>query len=162
MIPLRDNLYSRNKPIVTWTLIALNVLIFFWDRQWSWNGMSVVFSDLVMRPTEVIRALHGNGDLLEVGKVFTSMWLHVNAMHLIGNMLFLFAFGENVEAALGGLRFALYYLFWGIVAGATHIFVNPGSSAATLGASGAIGGVLGCYFLLFPGNKVQIVVPPFI
>lgn len=162
MIPLRDNLYSRERPIVTWTLIALNVLIYFWDRQWSWSGMSVVFSDLVMRPTEVVRSLNGSGDPLELGKVFTSMFLHVNATHLIGNMLFLFAFGENVEAALGGFRFALYYLFWGIVAGGAHVFVNPGSAAGTLGASGAIGGVLGCYFLLFPGNRVQIVVPPFL
>lgn len=83
-------------------------------------------------------------------------------MHLIGNMLFLFAFGENVENAMGGFRFALYYLFWGVVAAAAHTFVSPDSVIPTLGASGAIGGVLGCYFLLFPGNKVSVMIPPLI
>jgi membrane associated rhomboid family serine protease len=162
MIPLRDNLDSREKPLVTWTLIGLNVFLFFWDRNWSWGGHSIVFADLAMRPSEVIAALTGRGDPLELGKLFTSMFLHGSLWHLIGNMLFLMVFGENVENALGGFRFAIYYLFWGIVAASAHIFVHPGSPIPTLGASGAIGGVLGCYFLLFPGNRVQVFVPPLI
>ena len=162
MIPLRDNLESREKPIVTWTLIGLNVFLFLWDREWSWSGYSVVFADMAMRPSEVVAALTGRGDPMELGKLFTSMFLHGSAWHLIGNMLYLLAFGGNVETALGGLRFALYYLFWGLFASAAHVFVNPASDIPTLGASGAIGGVLGCYFLLFPGNRVQVLIPPLI
>lgn len=162
MIPIRDNLESRDRPLVTWTLIALNVLLFFWDRDWSVGGHSIVFADLAMRPREVISAITGAGDPLELVKLFTSMFLHGSLWHLVGNMLFLMVFGENVENALGGFRFAIYYLFWGIVASAAHIFVHPDSGIPTLGASGAIGGVLGCYFLLFPGNRIQVVVPPVI
>jgi membrane associated rhomboid family serine protease len=162
MIPIRDNLEAREKPLVTWTLIGLNVFLFYWDRNWAWGGHSIVFADLAMRPSEVIAAITGNGDPFELGKLFTSMFLHGSLWHLIGNMLFLLVFGENVERALGGFRFAIYYLFWGIVAAAAHIFVHSSSPIQTLGASGAIGGVLGCYFLLFPGNRVQVVVPPLI
>ena len=161
MIPIRDNLESRDKPIVTWTLIGLNVLIFVWDRAWSLGGSSYVFADLAMRPAEVMRAVSGQGDPIELGKLFTSMFLHGSLAHLIGNMLYLFAFGENVENALGGFRFALYYLFWGVVASAAHIFVDPSSNVTVLGASGAIGGVLGAYFLVFPGNRISVFVPPF-
>lgn len=168
MIPIRDNLQSRYKPIVTWTLIGLNIIIYLWDRMYATGGSwhigreSMVFADLAMRPSEVLLVFSGGGDPLELGKLFTSMFLHGSLMHLVGNMLFLFAFGENVENALGGFRYALYYVFWGIVAAAAHIFVNPESSIPTLGASGAIGGVLGCYFLLFPGNKIMVIIPPVI
>lgn len=166
MIPIRDNLQSRDKPIVTWTLIALNIFIYFWDRNWVWNGESVVFLDLMMRPSEVVMVLSGVGDPIELAKVFTSMFLHASPRgmpwHLLGNMLFLFAFGENVENALGGFRFALYFLFWGVIASIVHVFVNPSSAIPTLGASGAIGGVLGCYLLLFPGNRVMVMIPPII
>lgn len=162
MIPIRDDLQSRDKPIVTWTLIGLNLLVYFWDRNWAWSGDSIVFLDLMMRPSEVMLVVSGLGDPIELGKVFTSMFLHGSMMHLVGNMLFLFAFGENVENALGGFRFALYYLFWGVVASAAHVFVNPSSAIPTLGASGAIGGVLGCYLLLFPGNRVRVMIPPLI
>lgn len=162
MIPLRDNLESRERPYVTYTLIGLNVLLFLWDREWSFSGRSIVFADLAMRPTEVIAALSGKGDPLELGKVFTCMFLHGSPWHLVGNMLYLFAFGENVENALGGFRYAVYYLFWGVMATAVHVFVNSGSSVPTLGASGAIGGVLGCYLLLFPGNRMQVMVPPLV
>lgn len=162
MIPIRDNLESRERPILSWTLIALNVLIYLWDREWSFFGGSIVFVDLAMRPQEVIRAATGTGDPMELGKVFTSMFLHGSPSHLIGNMLFLLAFGTNVESALGSMRFAVYYIFWGFVAAGAHIFVFPGSQIPVLGASGAIGGALGCYFLLFPGNRVQVIVPPMI
>lgn len=158
MIPLRDNQLNRPAPIVTYTLIALNCFIYLWDRQFQVLGQPAVFTDLQMRPADLVAALHG-GDRFAVVTVFTSMFLHQNLLHLIGNMLFLLTFGHGVEVALGPFRFALYYLFWGIVAAATHTFVNPTSLAPTLGASGAIGGVLGCYFLLFPGHKIEVLIP---
>ncbi len=164
MIPLRDNLRQHALPLVTWTLIALNVLLFLWDREWRIFGPANSFSDLTMRPNEVMRALSPTGGeflTMPVVTVFTALFLHANLMHLLGNLLFLFVFGANVEEALGSWRFAVYYLFWGVAASAAHIYMDPNSAIPTLGASGAIGGVLGCYFLLFPANKIEILVPPF-
>lgn len=160
MIPIRDTLLGRRTPVVAWTLIGLNILIYFWDRNWSLFGQSIVFADMAMRPIEVVRALTGQGDFGEFGKVFTSLFLHANLAHLLGNLLFLFIFGDNVEQALGSWRFMLYYIFWGLLAAAAHIFIYPNSTVPTLGASGAIGGVLGTYFLLFPSNKVTVIIPP--
>lgn len=159
MIPIRDSLISRSAPLVTYALIALNCVIYFWDREWRLFGPSVVFGDLAMRPDEVIAAISGGGDGFALVTIFTSIFLHGSFLHLLGNMLFLLTFGSSVEAALGGPRFALYYLFWGVFASAAHIFVDPGSNTPVVGASGAIGGALGCYFLLFPGNKIEILIP---
>lgn len=160
MIPIRDNQLHRRVPVVTWTLIALNVLIYFWDRQGGLFGPNITFGDVVMRPSEVVGALTGTNDKFPLVTVFTSMFLHGGLLHLLGNLVFLLVFGYGVESALGSGRFALYYLAWGVLAAATHIFVDPGSTIPTLGASGAIGGVLGCYFLLYPGSKIELMVPP--
>ncbi len=158
MIPIRDNREDRYVPIVTWTIIGLNILLFLWDRQGRIFSSAVVFSDLTMRPQEVTRALRG-ADLFPITSLFTSMFLHGNLMHLFGNMIFLLVFGGGVESAFGPIRFMLYYIFWGVCAAGAHIFVDPGSITPVLGASGAIGGVLGCYFLLFPAHKVEIWIP---
>jgi membrane associated rhomboid family serine protease len=160
VIPIRDSIQARDKPVVTWTLIGLNLLIYLWDRNGALFGPSVAFADLAMRPSEVTRALFDRGDPVEVGKLFTAMFLHGNIAHLLGNVLFLATFGPNVEASLGGFRFTLFYLFWGVAAFMSQIFVEPYSPIPVLGASGAIGGVLGAYFLLFPGSRVRFIVPP--
>ncbi|MFY9235047.1 MAG: rhomboid family intramembrane serine protease [Fimbriimonadaceae bacterium] len=168
MLPLRDNQLNPRVPVVTYTLVALNIIVFLWDRQWSlsWGalqGPGTVFSDLAMRPREVVYAVSsGAEDRFPLATLFTTMFIHGGLMHLLGNMLFLLAFGKSVENALGAFRFVLYYLFWGIAASLSHIFVDPGSVIPTIGASGAIGGVLGSYFLLFPSNKIEFVALPFI
>lgn len=159
MIPIRDNQLNVNPPLVTWTLIALNLGIFLWDRQWHPFGQSVVFGDLAMRPVEVVSAVQGSGDRFALVTLFTSMFLHANLVHLLGNMVFLLAFGNSVENTIGPFRYALYYVFWGMVAASAHTFVDSSSIIPTVGASGAIGGVLGCYFLLFPGNKIEFIIP---
>lgn len=156
MIPIRDNLLSKEKPVLVWTLVALNIVIYLWDRNFGLFGPSIAFADLAMRPKQLMIALTPEGDPMAFAKIFTSMFLHGGLAHLVGNVLFLVVFGPGVEKALGGPRFALYYLFWGLVAAAAHTFVNPGSDIPTLGASGAIGGVLGSYFLLFPGSRVEL------
>jgi len=165
MIPLRDNQRRETAPVLTLTLIALNVVIYLWDRQGQLFGPNVVFADLTMRPVDVVDALRGayshdpNPNLFPLVTVLTSMFMHGSVTHILGNMIFLLVFGPGVEEAIGSARFALYYIAWGIVAAAAQIYVDPTSSAPTLGASGAIGGVLGAYFLLFPANKIQIFVP---
>ena len=161
MIPLRDDQVVRARPIVSWTLIALNVLIYFWDRRWNLFGGQMVFPDLALRPAEVVAAVQGSGDRFPIVTLFTAMFLHGGLMHLLGNLIFLGVFAPGIEQALGSPRFALYYFFWGIAASATHVLVNPLSFAPMVGASGAIGGVLGAYFLLFPANKIEIIVPIF-
>lgn len=155
MFPVRDNLKSDEKPYVTYTLVALNVAIYLWDRNGFPFGPGAVFSDLAMRPNDVVQAIKG-GNYHPLITLFTCMFLHGSFTHILGNMIFLLVFGTNVEHALGGLRFAVLYLLWGLFASAAHIFVDPQSAIPTLGASGAIGGILGCYLLLFPANRVTI------
>lgn len=159
MIPIRDNRYVRSAPAVTYTIIALNVLIYLWDRQGNPFGASTVFSDLAMRPNDVVAAIKGTGDRFALVTLFTSMFLHGSLLHLLGNMLYLLTFGSGVEWGIGAWRYSLYYLFWGVAASFAQIFVDPHSTIPVVGASGAIGGVLGSYFLLFPGNRLEIIVP---
>lgn len=168
MLPIRDNQVNPRAPVVTYTLIGLNCLIFLWDRQWKLglqdlSSQGIVFSDLAMRPQEVVLALAPSSqDRFPLATLFTTLFLQANLLHLIGNMLFLLTFGNSVENALGPFRFALYYLFWGFAASIAQVFVDPGSMVPTIGASGAVGGVLGAYFLLFPGNKIEFVILPII
>ena len=152
--------------MVAWTIAAINVAIFLWDRQgWPFNP-SVVFADLAMRPREVAAALPtifqaGSADRFPLVTVLTAMFLHGGTLHLVGNLVFLLVFGTGVEEALGSVRFALYYLGWGIAAAAAQIWTDPSATVPTLGASGAIGGALGAYFLLFPASKIELSVPLF-
>ncbi|MHB8636813.1 MAG: rhomboid family intramembrane serine protease [Fimbriimonadaceae bacterium] len=158
MIPVRARTAHRNVPLVTYTILALNVLVFLWDRQGNPFGASVTFSDLTMRPHEVVLAIKGIDRFAWV-TVFTSMFMHANIIHIAGNMIFLLVFGSSVEFALGPIRYTLYYLIWGVAAAFTQVAVDPSTMTPTLGASGAIGGILGCYLLLFPSSKIEIIVP---
>lgn len=147
--------------MLTWTLVVLNIVIFLWDRDGSFLSGSMHFPDLVLRPRQFVNAMSGSGDPMAFATLFTSMFLHGSAVHLFGNMIFLSVFGPSVEEALGSVRFALYYLAWGIVAGVVHIFVDTRSAVPTLGASGAIGGVMGAYLVLFPSARIKMGFPWF-
>jgi membrane associated rhomboid family serine protease len=162
MIPIRDSSRNRPLPLVVWSIIIINTFIFLWSRQFQLFGPPVVFGDLGVEPLEIsmVFSQDKEGNLFELGKIYTSMFLHANIWHLFVNMLFLQAFGPTIERALGGWRFVIYYLFWGIIATGAHIFVNTSSAQPLMGASGAIGGVLGCYLLLYPSNKIEFIVLP--
>ena len=147
---------ARPSPVV-WTLLALNVIVYLWDRNGNPFGPSVTFVDLTMHPNEVVGAIPTLGFPLLT--ILTSMFLHGGVGHLLGNLAFLYVFGPGVEEAIGGARLALYYVAWGVGAAAAQIWVNPYTSTPTLGASGAIGGVLGAYFLLFPSSRIEILIP---
>lgn len=159
-VPIRDNLESRVLPLLTWTLIGLNVVIYLWDRSFSLLGSAAQFPDLAMRPSEITLILMGQGNPAEAAKIFTSLFLHGDLSHLVMNMIFLQAFGPTVERTLGGWRFALYYLLWGVAAACAHTLVWPHSDSYLLGASGAIGGVMGMYFLLYPTHRIEIMILP--
>jgi membrane associated rhomboid family serine protease len=155
MFPTGSSAKGSSVPYVTYTLLALNVILFLWDRQWNpLAPQGLVFGDLSMRPSDV--SGFWKGDSFPLITLFTSLFLHGSLLHLVSNMIYLLCFGDAVEEALGPFRFVLYYLFWGVLAAATHIFVDPGSTTQVIGASGAIGGVLGCYFLLFPASKIEV------
>jgi membrane associated rhomboid family serine protease len=142
-----DNSSRRTLPVVTYALIALNVLVFSIElnqgapfiRQWA-----VVPRQLVANPSA------------EIPTIFTSMFMHAGWMHLLGNMLFLWIFGDNVEDRLGRAKFLIFYLVCGIVATLAQVAVSAESSIPSLGASGAISGVLAGYLVLFPKGQIKV------
>jgi membrane associated rhomboid family serine protease len=153
MIPIRDHNPSGTTPWVTWALIALNVGVFlsYWPLFADERALTLFFRDWAMIPALV--TVRG-----EYAGVFTSMFLHGGLMHLAGNMLFLWIFGDNLEDRMGHLPFLAFYLASGVAAGITHIMGGPGSMVPTVGASGAIAGVMGGYLLLFPRARVDILI----
>jgi len=154
MFPVRDTLRPRSRPTVTWTLIALSVAAFV--------AMSSLQAGLFERLTltyGLVPARLSFADPAGWLRLGTSIFLHGGWFHLISNMWTLFIFGDNVEDRIGHGRFLAFYLASGVVAGLAHVALTPGSTLPTIGASGAIAGVLGAYFVLFPSARVLTVVP---
>ncbi len=150
MIPLRDHNPSRKTPYVTWSLMAVNIVVFalYIPLLNDPVALSGFFAEWAMVPLEITQ-----GE--EYHTAFTSMFLHGGYMHLAGNMLFLWIFGDNVEDTLGHGWFLVFYLLSGIGADVFHVFSNSMSPVPTVGASGAIAGVMGAYLLFFPKAKVD-------
>jgi membrane associated rhomboid family serine protease len=156
MIPLRDDNPTRTVSFVTVGLIALNVLAFVYElRQPSQEQFEAFFAQFALTPARVLHARSPEA----YATVFTSMFLHAGWLHLIGNMLYLWIFGNNIEDSVGHFKFIVFYLLCGIAAAAAQVAVSPDSTTPMVGASGAISGVLGAYLLLFPRARVLTVVP---
>ncbi len=162
MIPLYDDNPARLPPIVTVTFLASCVLVFLWQISLGTAGYQRVVYALGVIPV----VLFGNAELPPglalvppVVTPFTSMFLHGGFMHLAGNMLYLWIFGNNVEDAMGHLRFVIFYLVCGLAAALGQALIDPGSQIPMIGASGAISGVLGAYLLLYPHARVLVLVP---
>ena len=167
MIPLRDNVPTRHFPVVTLGLIAANVLVFvLYQDAGSDPGFTSSLNELAYHPCEVEDSCRQVGEDWPA-TVFSSLFLHAGWGHLLGNMLFLWIFGNNVEDSLGRLRFILFYVLGGLAATAAQTFVTLGWGSAqdaaipNLGASGAISAVLGAYFLLHPDGRITTLVLPF-
>jgi rhomboid family protein len=155
MIPLRDDIPSRRAPVVTYALIAANVLAFAYEVHLGRaSGRFLEAFGLV--PS---RFHGGHGIAARFLPVYSSMFLHGGLMHLAGNMLFLHIFGDNVEDRLGHGRFLLFYLGCGTIAAVVQVAMLAHSSLPMVGASGAIAGVTGAYFVFYPRARVQTVVP---
>jgi membrane associated rhomboid family serine protease len=149
MIPLRDENPSSRIPYVNYLLIAVNIFVFILE----WN--SGASGEAFIQQYALIPASFSDGiQLPDVQDVFTSMFMHAGLAHIGGNMLYLWIFGDNIEDAMGHGRFLLFYLLGGVLASAAHIISNPGSQLPTVGASGAIGAVLGAYLVLYPRRRV--------
>lgn len=157
MIPLRDNVPSRRYPIVTIVLIALNFLAFLYEVSLTEPQQVRLFYACGMVP---IRLLHPEvvPGLPFFLTLFTSLFLHGGLLHLLGNMLFLWIFGDNVEDRLGHFPFLLFYLGGGVVANIVQFLISPLSKMPVIGASGAIAAVMGAYFVLFPFARISSVV----
>ncbi len=153
MFPLRDHNPAEGTPYVVYALIAANVLAFLLElpHMGSERAMFAFWQDWAMIPAAVTQGG-------EVHGIVTSMFLHAGFLHLGGNMLFLWIFGDNLEDQLGHLGFLTFYMTAGVAAALAHIAADPGSVIPTVGASGAIGGVMGGYLLLFPRARVDILV----
>jgi len=159
VIPLRDSIPSRTFPVMTIALIALNVGVFVHQLSLGPARAASFVAAFGAVPAQITRAAaHAEGTLAAPLTLFSSMFLHGGLLHLLGNMVFLWIFGNNVEDATGHLRFLAFYLLCGLAGAAAHVAGNPGSTVPMVGASGAISGVLGAYFLLYPFARIVTLV----
>lgn len=161
MIPLRDNIPSSRTPYVSYAIIGVNVLIFFMELS-SGPRLPEVINLLGFVPKRFLSILGHGSVTLAVIPMFTSMFMHAGWLHLIGNMWTLYIFGDNVEDVMGRGLFLVFYLICGVAALIPHVLFAAGSATPLVGASGAIAGVMGAYFSLFPGARVLTLVPIFI
>ncbi len=151
MIPLRDVIPSRTAPIVTVALIAANALAFLFELSLPERQLEAFISVYGVVPA-----------YFAWPTVLTSMFLHGGWLHLLGNMLYLWIFGDNVEDRMGHGRYLAFYLLCGTVAAVAQVMVSPDSILPTIGASGAIAGVMGAYFVLYPHSRILTLIPLFV
>lgn len=156
MFPLRDNNPTSTTPVVTALLIAVNTIVFLYQITLPARLEQQFLAAFALTPAKFFFALGVPGVPLQAAllPLFTSMFLHGGWLHLIGNMWFLWVFGDNIEDRLGPLRYLVFYLVCGLGAGSLHLLLNSNSTLPTLGASGAISGILGAYIVLFPRARV--------
>jgi membrane associated rhomboid family serine protease len=174
MIPISDNIPVRTKPYVCYAVLIINIVVFLVDRVLPHGPLGNLWQ-FAMVPYSVVHGV-SIAPMIESGRIvgfqqapglglqpqwltiFTSMFMHGGFMHIGGNMLYLWIFGNNIEDVLGHVRFLVFYLVCGALAAMAHILFNIGSPVPTVGASGAIAGVLGAYLILFPTARVKTLV----
>ena len=148
--PIGDvNLQKGHKPFLTYIILAINVAVFLYQVSLPTQIQNNFVYEFGSIPREIL-----NGQ--DLFTLFTSMFLHGGWMHLLGNMLFLWVFADNIEATLGYGKFILFYILGGVVAALVHSFLNPNSPVPCVGASGAIAACLGAYLLMFPSSKIKV------
>ena len=147
MLPLRDSTPSNTFPLITVGLIIVNIAVFLYMLILPERALDSFIAQYALIPRE-----------MSFRSIITSQFLHAGFLHIIGNMLFLHIFGDNLEDRLGHLKFLLFYLLCGIAAGLMQVFINPDSIIPVLGASGAIAGVMGGYLILFPHSRIDMLV----
>ena len=164
MIPIQDTVRSRNPPLAVYALIGLNFLVFAIELTLTHEDLDRLCYLLGIVPARYAHpewASQVGFPVDDYWPFLTSMFLHGGWAHIIGNMWTLWIFGDNVEDRMGPFRFTVFYLLCGLVAGVVHYFSNADSDVPTVGASGAIAGVLGAYFVLFPRSQIVVMVPIF-
>ena len=156
MIPVRDEIRTRETPVVNYLLIAVNVLVFLLMLSMSDTSLEAFFYEHAMIPANYMDGSVSFGDVMDI---FTSMFMHAGLAHIGGNMIYLWIFGDNVEDRVGHGRYLIFYLVGGLVADLAHFLTDPYSPIATVGASGAISAVLGAYLMYFPGSQIATFIP---
>jgi membrane associated rhomboid family serine protease len=162
VLPIKDTIPSRSTPVVTRALIMINALVFFFELtlpQPMLEGVFYLFGIVPARYTHPQWAAWVGFPLDDYWPFLTHQFLHGGLLHVVGNMWTLWIFGDNVEDRMGHGRFLLFYLLCGVAAGAVHMLTNPLSTMPSIGASGAISGVLGAYLLWFPYSRIVVLVP---
>ena len=160
MLPFKDNIPTERFPVITVLIIAINAAVFLYELTLGAAGqLDAFFSQYGMTPYEIT---HGTSLAYRGFPVYmtliTSMFVHAGWLHIGGNMLYLWIFGNNVEDSMGRARFVIFYLLCGLIAGFAQIAIDPSSQVPNIGASGAIAGILGAYLLLFPRAKVTTLI----
>jgi membrane associated rhomboid family serine protease len=161
MIPLRDENPHSGTPFIVYALIALNMVVFINEMSLG-SQINDFFQLYAVIPKELTASFAGNPPnqpVPEIATLITSQFLHGGLMHIGGNMLFLWTFGDNIEHDLGNFKFLLFYLICGVLAGLTHWFFGMNSAVPTVGASGAIAGVMGAYLIKYPKAKILTLLP---
>lgn len=164
MFPLQDSIPSRSPPVVTWMLIGANALVFLFElslRPDQLEELFYLFGIVPARYSDPEWAERVGFPMQDYWPFLTNMFLHGGWAHLLGNMWTLWIFGDNVEDRMGPGRFLAFYVLCGLAASVTHWLVNADSTVPAVGASGAIAGVMGAYFLLFPRSRIILMVPVF-
>lgn len=160
MIPLKDDIESRTRPFITYSILSLNILVYLYEfalgpykQNFIWQFGAV--------PYEIFHPILKGGDftLFSYLKILLSMFIHANFMHIFGNMLFLWVFSDNVEDRIGHIKFLLFYLICGIAGALLHSITSPNSKIPMVGASGAISGVLGAYVVFYPQARILTLIP---
>jgi membrane associated rhomboid family serine protease len=163
VFPLSDDNPTRLTPYVTYGLIAANILVFIYELSLAPPELQAFFYNWAIVPKQLTASFSGApidaSGLPEWTTLITSQFLHGGFLHIIGNMLFLWIFGNNVEDQLGHIKYLLFYIGCGVLAGLSQWFFSSGSTVPSLGASGAIAGVMGAYILRFPKASVLTLVP---
>jgi membrane associated rhomboid family serine protease len=162
VIPLRDHIASSRVPFVTYAVVGTCVLVFLWQLSLGEPGGQRAVYALGAIPAVIFGGARLPADIAMVpplATVFTSMFMHGGWMHLIGNMLYMWIFADNVEDSMGHLRFVVFYLLCGVAAVLAQSLPDVSSQVPMIGASGAISGVLGAYLLLYPRARVLVMIP---
>lgn len=165
MVPLKDENPIRTTPYITYGVILLNVLAFFYEASLMGGPLEQFFHEWAVVPAELTASFHDSSNFpffQEGFTLITSQFLHAGLLHLGGNMLYLWIFGNNVEEQMGHIRFLLFYLLCGILASLAQWYFAMYSEIPSLGASGAIAGVMGAYIIRFPQVKILTLLPIFL
>ncbi len=162
MIPLKDDNPTYSTPVITYCIIGICVVVFLLEISSSSYKSGAIFYSWGVIPASLIHNLQLPDEVYRVPPIitlFTSMFMHGGFMHLIGNMLYMWIFADNIEDGLGKTKFIIFYLLSGIAAALTQVYMNTESTIPMVGASGAIGGVLGAYIVNYPKAKVLVLIP---
>jgi membrane associated rhomboid family serine protease len=161
MIPISDDTPSRRTPVMTILIIAACALVYVWEVKLG-RQMNAALDVLGFTPASLFSHRAAPSELLGIpafATIFTSMFLHGSILHIAGNMLYLWIFGNNIEDAMGHIAFLVFYLVCGVIAALTMVYIDPASQVPMVGASGAISGVLAAYMLLYPRARVTVIIP---